>query len=484
MNNNIDLTNVQKIDIIQNEIFGNLEIIKSSNKYYLIKKITNQLENLISKKKNIINNFSENEFPEMQRCYGKKILWSSDYLIFDYYDYTLETLQKNNIKNNCFLKENSILNLFYTLQICFSKLKKLNIIYPFLHKKCIFCSKEGKLKIANPLLFNEFFENRDLGENQKIQKLNFLMKNLGIILLENSSLVEISDESGFIDLDLIEKSFESVKSRYSFLILHILRLFNFGIKNDIRKKFYEDSSFFRINRFIDNEGFLNLEKKSVFRNNLEYDENKHFEDHSNSKNFEDDSNRKHTHKIFEYEKTNHWNKKKNNNDSFEQNFNHSYKQNFDKKNHNDSYKPNYHNTENYNDSYKPNYHNTENYNDSYKPNYNNTKNYDDSYKPNFHKTENSFQNQRNEKKIYSDIPLDYKYELETHNDLKHSQKVFATPLKNISKSQKKSVKMTLLKDMEKMNESIQSNETYTYNFNNFSKFSENPKILKSAPIYN
>ena len=467
MNNYIDLSNIQKIDIIENDIFGNLEIIKADKNYYIIKKITNQLENLITKKKEEINLFFGNEnFPEMQKCYGKKNLWSCNYLVFDYFDYTLENLEKNNRINNCFLKENSILNLFYTIQIFLSKLKKKNIIYPFLLKKCIFCTRGGDLKIANPLLFNEYYENRKLVKKQEIKKLDNLMKNLGIILLENCSLVKVFDEGGILDLDLIEKAFKNVKEKYSFLILHILKLFNFGIKNEIRKNFYEDNSFFKINQFLDFENKMGLEKKSIYRHNLEYDKKIDF------------SERSHTHKIFEYEKRRH-----NENNSVLNNENVVYAHE------DDNYSKNGDSFNNENFYKKGNYSKNGNYNQNgdFLKNWDYNKNGNSFKNENYNKNGNSFKNEsfiinaRNEKKIYSDIPLDYKYKIE---NITNSKKISATPLKNIPKSEKKSIKATLLKDMEKMNESINSNETFTYNFNNFSKFSEKNKMLKSAPIFN
>lgn len=226
-----ELQKVSKVASISNEVFGDVEILQGKSNYFLAKRLNpvsaQQVERLYKTRDFLF----DNGCPFLQEFYCLTELFGEKYVLFQYYDYSLNDLLESNSRNQVFLPEESLTKLFFGAGQVLEFFRANDTYYPLVSQKTVFCSVEGQLKLLHPLLFEGFLRNVDGLKDPCLLMYTFdqCYGQLAAVVLEQASLSKVGGADKTTSAEKAREALLSVLKRYSFGFFNCLRKFDFNV---------------------------------------------------------------------------------------------------------------------------------------------------------------------------------------------------------------------------------------------------------------
>lgn len=216
-----------RIQILRNELFGEIEIIQTRTQTFIAKRLTQRSAAIFEKAHKAFPFLFSNEFPFLQEFHAQTEIFGATYLLFKYYDYSLQNMLDSNKRAALQLPENMVIKLMNDLFFCITYLKNKGLIYPVIHNKTIFVSKTGNLKLTNPLLYEEAFVNLTgpADEGQALLESDRRFGDVGRVALEQATLADLfTPEVTAADFENAQRI---VRQKYSYDLYNFIRKFDF-----------------------------------------------------------------------------------------------------------------------------------------------------------------------------------------------------------------------------------------------------------------
>lgn len=245
-----------RIQILRNDLFGEIEIIQTRTQTFIAKRLTQRSAAIFERAHKAFPFLFSNEFPFLQEFHAQTEIFGATYLLFKYYDYSLQNMLDSNKRAALQLPENMVIKLINDLFFCITYLKNKGLIYPVIHNKTIFVSKTGNLKLTNPLLYEEAFVNLmgPADEGQALLESDRRFGDVGRVALEQATLTDLfTSEATPADFENAQRL---VRQKYSCELYNFIRKFDFFTMSRVPSES-------RFQNYNAAENYYNLNAKSV-----------------------------------------------------------------------------------------------------------------------------------------------------------------------------------------------------------------------------
>ena len=119
----------QLLKIYNNELIGEVKILKAENQYLIAKKMNKTQIDRINAKSDVLNYLKTQDI--VQHCLGFCQLNNETHLLFKYYDYTVNALFLSHQQTNTLLMESSLIKLLLEgTQALINLFKKTSFYHP------------------------------------------------------------------------------------------------------------------------------------------------------------------------------------------------------------------------------------------------------------------------------------------------------------------------------------------------------------------
>jgi len=218
---------VNRIQILRNELFGEIEIIQTNTHTYIAKRLTQKSAAVFERAHKAFPFLFSNEFPFLQEFQAQTEMFGSTYLLFKYYDFSLQNLLDGNRRAAVHLPENMLLKLLNDLFFAVGYFKNRGLVYPLLHNKTVFVSKTGNIKLTNPLLFEETFVHLDRvsDDPQALLSADRRIGEAAKLVLEQATFASLFGPH--VSPTDFWEAFQHLRSKYSYDLYNLLRKFDY-----------------------------------------------------------------------------------------------------------------------------------------------------------------------------------------------------------------------------------------------------------------
>lgn len=218
---------VNRIQILRNELFGEIEVIQTTTHTYVAKRLTPKSAAAFERAHKTFPFLFSNEFPFLQEFQAQTELFGATYLLFKYYDFSLQNLIDNNRRAAIHLPENMLLKLLNDLFFAIGYFKNRGLVYPLIHNKTVFVSKTGNLKLTNPLLFEETFVNleRVSDDPQTLLAADRRIGEAAKVVLEQATFANLFGPD--VTPTDFQEALRNLRPQYSYDLYNLLRKFDF-----------------------------------------------------------------------------------------------------------------------------------------------------------------------------------------------------------------------------------------------------------------